>query len=130
MSIGSFVLVLHSHLPYCRKAGVWPFGEEWVFEAMAETYIPLLDIVDYLVDRNALSSFTVGFTPVLLDQLSDPYMLLRFDEYLEAKILQRKLILQDSALRVSGAFKNLRGSTGIVMKMSGIVFISDAMETW
>jgi 1,4-alpha-glucan branching enzyme len=86
MSIGSFVLVLHSHLPYCRKAGVWPFGEEWVFEAMAETYIPLLDIVDYLVDRNALGSFTVGFTPVLLDQLSDPYMLLRFDEYLEAKI--------------------------------------------
>ena len=86
MSIGSFVLVLHSHLPYCRKAGVWPFGEEWVFEAMAETYIPLLDIIDYLADKNALGSFTVGFTPVLLDQLQDPYMLLRFDEYLETKI--------------------------------------------
>jgi 1,4-alpha-glucan branching enzyme len=86
MSIGSFVLVLHSHLPYCRKAGVWPFGEEWVFEAMAETYIPLLDIIDYLDDKNALGSFTVGFTPVLLDQLQDPYMLLRFDEYLETKI--------------------------------------------
>jgi 1,4-alpha-glucan branching enzyme len=86
MSIGSFVLVLHSHLPYCRKAGVWPFGEEWVFEAMAETYIPLLNIIDYLADRNALGSFTVGFTPVLLDQLQDPYMLLRFDEYLDTKI--------------------------------------------
>ena len=86
MSIGSFVLVLHSHLPYCRKAGVWPFGEEWVFEAMAETYIPLLDIIDYLADKNVLGSFTVGFTPVLLDQLQDPYMLLRFDEYLDTKI--------------------------------------------
>lgn len=86
MAIGSFVLVLHSHLPYCRKAGVWPFGEEWVFEAMAETYIPLLDTIDYLADKNALGSFTVGFTPVLLDQLQDPYMLLRFDEYLETKI--------------------------------------------
>ena len=86
MSIGSFVLVLHSHLPYCRKAGVWPFGEEWVFEAMAETYIPLLDIIDHLAEKNVSGSFTVGFTPVLLDQLQDPYMLLRFDEYLETKI--------------------------------------------
>lgn len=86
MSIGSLVLVLHSHLPYCRKAGVWPFGEEWVFEAMAETYIPLLDIINSLADTDAFGSFTIGFTPVLLDQLQDPYMLLRFDEYLDAKI--------------------------------------------
>lgn len=82
MSIGSLVLVLHSHLPYCRKAGVWPFGEEWVFEAMAETYIPLLDIINSLADTDAFGSFTIGFTPVLLDQLQDPYMLLRFDEVL------------------------------------------------
>jgi len=53
---------------------------------MAETYIPLLDTIDYLADKNSLGSFTVGFTPVLLDQLQDPYMLLRFDEYLETKI--------------------------------------------
>ena len=86
MSIGSLVLVLHSHLPYCRKAGVWPFGEEWVFEAMAETYIPLLDIINSLADTDAFGSFTIGFTPVLLDQLQDPYMLLRFDEYLDANI--------------------------------------------
>ncbi|MDI7247079.1 MAG: DUF1957 domain-containing protein [Bacillota bacterium] len=86
MSTGSFVFVLHSHLPYCRKAGVWPFGEEWVFEAMAETYIPLLDIVSDLVARGVPARLTVGLTPVLLDQLQDPYMLFRFDEYVETKI--------------------------------------------
>ena len=86
MSVGSFLLVLHSHLPYCRKAGVWPFGEEWVFEAMAETYIPLLNIIKCLAAKGDFGSITIGFTPVLLDQLQDPYMLLRFDEYLEAKI--------------------------------------------
>jgi predicted glycosyl hydrolase (DUF1957 family) len=32
--------MLHSHVPYCRKSGVWPAGEEWLFEAMNETYIP------------------------------------------------------------------------------------------
>ncbi len=86
MSTGSFVFVLHSHLPYCRKAGIWPFGEEWVFEAMAETYIPILDIISDLVARGVPAKLTVGLTPVLLDQLSDPYMLFRFDEYLETKI--------------------------------------------
>ena len=28
MSVGQFVFMLHSHLPYYRKAGMWPFGEE------------------------------------------------------------------------------------------------------
>ncbi len=86
MSTGSFVFVLHSHLPYCRKAGVWPFGEEWVFEAMAETYIPLLDIISDLVEGGVPAKLTIGLTPVLLDQLQDPYMLFRFDEYVETKI--------------------------------------------
>lgn len=86
MSRGSFVFVLHSHLPYCRKAGVWPFGEEWVFEAMAETYIPLLDVISGLVAGGVPVKLTVGLTPVLLDQLQDPYMLFRFEEYLETKI--------------------------------------------
>ena len=35
-----FSLMLHSHIPYCRKSGVWPAGEEWLFEAMSETYLP------------------------------------------------------------------------------------------
>ena len=40
MKHGFVSLVFHSHLPYCRQAGVWPFGEEWVFEAMAEPMFP------------------------------------------------------------------------------------------
>jgi len=40
---GAFTFVLHSHLPYCRMAGRWPHGEEWLHEAASETYIPLLE---------------------------------------------------------------------------------------
>ena len=36
--IGAFTFMLHSHLPYARQAGMWPHGEEWVHEAIAETY--------------------------------------------------------------------------------------------
>ena len=36
-------LVLHSHMPYVEGFGTWPFGEEWLWEAMATSYLPLLD---------------------------------------------------------------------------------------
>ena len=50
MSVGQFVFMLHSHLPYYRKAGMWPFGEENLYECMAETYIPLLNAISELYD--------------------------------------------------------------------------------
>lgn len=74
-------MVFHCHLPYCRQAGVWPFGEEWVLEAMAETYIPLLALLKNMEGIQV----TLGFTPVLLEQLQDPYMQSRFREYLKTK---------------------------------------------
>ena len=36
MSVGQFVFMLHSHLPYYRKAGMWPFGEENLYEAIVD----------------------------------------------------------------------------------------------
>lgn len=36
------IMVLHSHIPYVKRQGRWPFGEVWLFEAMAETYVPLI----------------------------------------------------------------------------------------
>ncbi|HHV63107.1 MAG TPA: DUF1957 domain-containing protein [Firmicutes bacterium] len=86
MAIGSFNFVLHSHLPYCRKAGVWPFGEEWVMEALAETYLPVLNVLNDLKARGLPVRITVGLTPVLVEQLADPYMLGRFEQYLDDKI--------------------------------------------
>jgi 1,4-alpha-glucan branching enzyme len=55
-------LVLHSHMPYVEGFGTWPFGEEWLWEAVATVYLPLLDVV-----RD--QPVTVGLTPVLCDQL-------------------------------------------------------------
>ena len=70
MTLGYFCLVLHSHIPYTKKAGKWPFGEEWLYEAMAETYIPILDI---LAGLNESARVCVSISPVLMEQLRDPY---------------------------------------------------------
>ena len=59
---GALALVLHSHMPYVEGFGTWPFGEEWLWEAVACVYLPLLELIDG-------APVTVGLTPVLCDQL-------------------------------------------------------------
>jgi 1,4-alpha-glucan branching enzyme len=83
---GTFALMLHSHIPYCRKSGVWPAGEEWLFEAMHETYIPLLRCLRSLLDDGIRPRVMVGLVPVLMEQLNDGYMKDRFCAYMEDKI--------------------------------------------
>jgi 1,4-alpha-glucan branching enzyme len=59
-------IVLHSHMPYVEDFGTWPFGEEWLWEAIATSYLPLLDVLD------AGAPVTLSLTPVLCDQLEAP----------------------------------------------------------
>jgi 1,4-alpha-glucan branching enzyme len=59
---GRLCLVLHAHMPYVEGHGTWPFGEEWLWEAVATVYLPLLRVIDQ-------APVTLGLTPVLCDQL-------------------------------------------------------------
>ena len=60
-------IVLHTHMPYVEGFGTWPFGEEWLWEAIATSYLPLLDVLDEHPGR-----VTLSLTPVLCDQLEAP----------------------------------------------------------
>ena len=61
-SAGDLALVLHSHMPYVEGFGTYPFGEEWLFDAVVRSYLPVLEMARDL---------TVTVTPVLADQLED-----------------------------------------------------------
>lgn len=63
---GRLAIVLHSHLPYVEGFGTWPFGEEWLWEAYATSYLPLVALLDR---HPAAADVTLSVTPVLLDQL-------------------------------------------------------------
>ncbi len=82
MKQGAFTFVLHSHLPYCRQAGRWPHGEEWIHEATAETYIPLLNTLSDLAEHEVPARLTLGITPILAEQLADPLVIQHFETYL------------------------------------------------
>jgi len=86
-SIGSFSFVLHSHIPYVRQAGGWPFGEEMLYEVMAECYVPILNTLYDLLDEGFSPHLTIGLTPVLVEQLCDPHMRKRFGEYIEERLI-------------------------------------------
>ena len=61
-SAGDLAIVLHSHMPYVEGFGTYPFGEEWLFDAVIRSYLPVLEVADRL---------TMTLTPVLADQLED-----------------------------------------------------------
>ncbi len=79
--IGAFTFVLHSHLPYARQSGMWPHGEEWIHEAIAETYVPLLNALYDLDEEGVPYAVTVGITPILAEQLADPLIIDHFVHY-------------------------------------------------
>jgi 1,4-alpha-glucan branching enzyme len=78
--------MLHSHLPFYRKAGMWPFGEESFYECMMETYIPLLNMVAELWDEGIPAKITIGITPILAEQMADEHLKHGFGQYLEGRL--------------------------------------------
>ncbi|HEV7906636.1 MAG TPA: glycoside hydrolase family 57 protein [Pseudonocardiaceae bacterium] len=72
---GTFCLVLHSHLPWLAHHGAWPVGEEWLYQAWAHSYLPVVDMLHRFADEGRRDVLTLGVTPVLAAQLDDPYSL-------------------------------------------------------
>lgn len=72
---GAFCLVLHSHLPWLPGHGVWPLGEEWLHQAVGESYVPLVAELDSLAEEGHRDVLTLGVTPILAAQLDHEQML-------------------------------------------------------
>ncbi|ATE56968.1 1,4-alpha-glucan branching protein domain-containing protein [Actinosynnema pretiosum] len=72
---GTFCLVLHSHLPWLAHHGAWPVGEEWLYQAWAHSYLPVVDLLERFAAEGRRDVLTLGVTPVLAAQLDDPYCL-------------------------------------------------------
>ena len=86
MTKGYLALVLHSHLPYVLSHGRWPHGTDWLCEAAAETYLPIIRAFDELIAEGCRPKLSIGLSPVLCEQLSDPSFKEEFVAYLNQKI--------------------------------------------
>jgi 1,4-alpha-glucan branching enzyme len=88
MTKGRFALLLHAHLPFVRHPEHGEFLEEdWFYEAIAETYLPLLRVFDRLADEQAPVCLTMTLTPTLCAMMEDPLLQERAARYLERTVL-------------------------------------------
>jgi len=81
---GSFILILHSHIPYVLYHD--EIGENWLFEAVAECYIPLLNMLKKLVRQGISPKISISLSPTLIEQLNSPYFIERFKAYCYMKM--------------------------------------------
>jgi 1,4-alpha-glucan branching enzyme len=84
MPLGYLCLTLHAHLPYVRHPEYNDFLEEdWLYEAITETYIPLLDVFDSLERDGCDWRLTMSITPTLAAMLSDPLLQYRYLRHID-----------------------------------------------
>ena len=87
--VGDLAIVLHAHMPYVEGFGTYPFGEEWLFDAILRSYLPVLEFAE---------SLSSSITPVLADQLEAPGV----PERLEAFIQEYRLGVAEAELAAAG----------------------------
>jgi 1,4-alpha-glucan branching enzyme len=84
---GYLALVLHAHLPFVRHPEYDRFLEEdWFFEALTETYLPLLEVFDTLAREGVPYRVTMSLSPTLLSMMTDPLLQQRFVRYLDERL--------------------------------------------
>ena len=84
---GYLALVLHAHLPYVRHPEYDEFLEEdWLYEAITETYLPLLQILHGLADDGVPFQLTLTLSPPLCHMLRDPLLQERTERYLDRSV--------------------------------------------
>ncbi len=85
---GYLLLVLHTHLPFVRNPETeHQLEESWLFEAISECYIPLIEIFKELIRDGADFKITLSLTPPLIEMLNDPLLQKRYIRYIEERIL-------------------------------------------
>src|ERR1041385_737867 len=84
---GYLALVLHAHLPFVRHPEHEHFLEEnWLFEAITESYLPLIQIMDGWLRDGMETRLTLTLTPTLCSMLLDPLLQDRYERHLHGLI--------------------------------------------
>src|SRR5271157_3283582 len=87
MERGYLALILHAHLPYVRHPEHQDALEEnWLFEAITETYVPLFLVLESLIEDGIDFRLTFSVSPTLASMLADPFLQSRYLTRLERLI--------------------------------------------
>ncbi|HEY6104598.1 MAG TPA: DUF1957 domain-containing protein, partial [Anaeromyxobacteraceae bacterium] len=83
-ALGYLSLHLHAHLPFVRHPEHEDFLEEdWLYEAITETYLPLLRVFDRLTDEDVPFRISLTMSPPLTAMLRDELLMQRYARRLD-----------------------------------------------
>jgi len=84
--LGQLAIVLHAHLPYVRKNEKNSLEEDWLFQAILECYIPLLQSIESSKNENPLNTkLTISLSPTLLSLLNNNKIKETFPSWIETR---------------------------------------------
>ena len=85
MPVGYWCPVLHAHLPYVRHPEYPAFLEEdWFFEALTETYVPIVRVLDGLLNDGVEYRLTMTLSPPLVSMMTDELLVDRYHRHLDS----------------------------------------------
>ncbi len=118
MEKGNLCIVLHAHLPYVHHPEYDDFLEEdWLYEAITETYIPLIDTFDRLIEEGVDFRITMSLTPPLCAMLNSTLLQQRYIRHLNKliELAQKEVVrtrwqqeLNQTAIMYESRFKQAR----------------------
>lgn len=84
---GKILFLMHAHLPFVRHPEFERFFEEnWLFEAIAETYLPLVQAMRRLLEKGVPGTLNLSVSPPLIEMLSDGSLIEKFSEHLKKQL--------------------------------------------
>lgn len=87
MSHGGLIIVLHAHLPFVRHEGEpYPHRDDWLQEALVESYLPLLKYWTNLMSEDVPFRLTLSLSPTLITMLGDDFLREQCVDYLDGLV--------------------------------------------
>lgn len=132
-------IILHAHLPYVRSANTMlPLEEIWLYQNIAECYIPLIQMCQRLIKKNIQPSLAISISPTLLTMLTQQYYHTRFKYWAHTileciEILKRKNSKAERSLNfydnfITGALTYFERIHGDCTDAFGELFKNNSIE--
>lgn len=88
-SQNALVLIFNTHLPYVKQHadGLGKLEERWLFDALVWSYIPFIETIKDMDEKNLSFSIGVSLSPTLIAMLQDEFLMKNFEQYLEYSII-------------------------------------------
>ncbi len=119
-TLGMLAIVLHAHLPYVRKNEKNSLEEDWLFQAILECYIPLLQVIESSQKENPINTkLTISLSPTLLSLLGNKQIKETFPSWIKTRIEFLNELPNDEKKAAEFLVRNLNDKYLFWQKCSG-----------